>query len=120
MTIASQTIGSDETLRQAQNTMVDHGLSHLPVVDAGKVVGVISQRELHLLETIGGVDLDVGSVTDSTLLSVYRCHPEDSLRDVARIMAARTYGCAVVVDRGAVLGIFTATDALACLAAALA
>jgi CBS domain-containing protein len=49
---------------------------------------------------------------------VYAVAPGDLVADVASTMGERKYGCAIVVDRGHVVGIFTATDALALLARA--
>jgi CBS domain-containing protein len=40
------TVGPQTTLREAAKNMADRWIRHLPVVDGGKVVGVISQRDL--------------------------------------------------------------------------
>jgi CBS domain-containing protein len=40
------TVGPQATLREAAKIMADRWIRHLPVVDGGKVVGVISQRDL--------------------------------------------------------------------------
>lgn len=40
------TVGPQSTLREAAKIMADRWIRHLPVVDGGKVVGVISQRDL--------------------------------------------------------------------------
>jgi acetoin utilization protein AcuB len=75
-------------------------------------VGVLTQRDLYFLETITGVDVAIDTVTDAMSPDVYSVAPDERVRDVARTMADRKLGCAVVVDRDAVVGIFTATDAL--------
>lgn len=119
MTPAPHTIGSDQKLAQAHKIMRERGLRHLPVLRAGKLVGVLSQRDLFFLETISGVDVDIDAVSDAMTPDVYTAHPDDAVRDVARVMATRKFGCAVVVENGRLLGIFTATDALRHLADAL-
>jgi CBS domain-containing protein len=40
------TVGPQASLREAAKIMVDRWIRHLPVVDGGKVVGVLSQRDL--------------------------------------------------------------------------
>jgi acetoin utilization protein AcuB len=112
MTPAPHTIGSDQKLALAHKIMREHELRHLPVLRAGKLVGVLSERDLFFLESIAGVDVDIDSVADAMSADVYTAAPEDALRDVVRMMSNRKYGCAVVIDNGRLIGIFTATDAL--------
>ncbi len=40
------TVSPSTTLREAAKLMADNWIRHLPVVDSGKVVGIISQRDL--------------------------------------------------------------------------
>ena len=46
MTQDPLTIGPDEQVEDALRTMLDHGFRHLPVVNAGEVVGIVSIRDL--------------------------------------------------------------------------
>jgi acetoin utilization protein AcuB len=119
MTHAPYTIGSDQTLAAAHRMMREHGLRHLPVLRGGRLVGVLTQRDLYFLETISGVDVAIDKVADAMSPEVYTVAPEAQLRDVARTMADRKLGCAVVVYKGQVVGIFTSIDALRHLADAL-
>jgi acetoin utilization protein AcuB len=47
---------------------------------------------------------------------VYSVGPDAHLDTVARTMAEHKYGCAVVLYKGKLLGVFTTTDALRALA----
>jgi acetoin utilization protein AcuB len=116
MTPTPHTIGSDQKLETAHRMMREHGLRHLPVLRAGKLVGVISQRDLYFVEALAGVDVSVDAVADAMTSEVYTVTPEERLADVVTEMAEHRYGCTVVVERGRVVGIFTATDALRVLA----
>jgi CBS domain-containing protein len=40
------TVGPQASLREAAKIMADRWIRHLPVIDGGKVVGVLSQRDL--------------------------------------------------------------------------
>lgn len=112
MTPAPHTIGSDQKLALARSIMRDHGLRHLPVLRGGKLVGVLSERDLLFLESMAGVDLEIDCVADAMTPDIYTAHPDDALRDVARIMYLHKFGCAVVMDGSRLLGIFTTSDAL--------
>ena len=46
MTKEPVTVGPGTSLREAAKLMAEKWIRHLPVVDAGKVVGIISQRDL--------------------------------------------------------------------------
>jgi CBS domain-containing protein len=117
MSIAPVVVGSERTLAEAHRLMRERGIRHLPVVDAGRLVGVVSQRDLYLLESLDGIDPGVESVREAMAPDPYAVPPDAPLAAVAAEMAARKYGCAVVVDRGAVIGLFTTVDALRALSA---
>lgn len=112
MTPVPYTIGSDQRLSKAHAMMRAHELRHLPVLRGGQLVGVLSQRDLYFLESLAGVDVEIDTVTDAMSADVYCVDPDEDLRDVAGLMALKRYGCAVVLERGHVVGIFTVTDAL--------
>ncbi len=112
-------VSSRLTLVEAHQVMREKGIRHLPVVDEGRLVGVVSQRDLYLLETLRGVDAARELVDDAMSSEPYTVGPDAALEEVAHEMATRRAGSAVVVDTGAVVGIFTSTDALRALAAVL-
>lgn len=112
MTPQPVTIGRKESLTTAHRLMREHGVRHLPVLEHGDLVGIVSQRDLLFLETIRGVDADVDIVEDAMTTDTYAVSPETPIATVADHMARMRYGCAVIMERGRVAGIFTATDAL--------
>jgi CBS domain-containing protein len=119
MTIGPVVIASDRTLAEAHRVMRERCIRHLPVVDGGKLVGVVSQRDLYLLETLKGVDPETERVAEAMSADPFAVGPDVALEEVAARMAEHKYGCAVVVDRGAVIGLFTTVDALRALASLL-
>lgn len=116
MTVSPVVIGSDRTLSDAHRTMREHGIRHLPVVDGGRLVGLVSQRDLYLAETLRGVDPETDAVREAMSADPYTVAPGAPLDEVAATMAERKLGSAVVVDRGSVIGLFTTVDALRALA----
>lgn len=107
------------TMAHALRIMDEHAFRHLPVTANGKLVGVVSERELKIVENMRGIDSAMCVVGDFIVGAPYSVAPDASLREVAREMAAHKYGSAVVVDGGKVVGLFTTTDALRALDAIL-
>jgi len=116
MTRGAHSIGRFQTLQAAHKLMRENHIRHLPVLDAGKLVGIVSDRDLHLVETLQDVDPAAVQVEDAMTEEPYTVEPDAPLAQVARIMAEHKYGCAVVQHHGRVLGVFTTTDALRALA----
>ena len=117
MTNQPVTVGRQESLTTAHRLMRSHDIRHLPVLEHGDLVGIVSQRDLLFLETIRGIDVDKDLVEDAMTTDTYAVSPDTPVATVAREMARKRYGCAVIMERGRVAGIFTATDALRIVAA---
>lgn len=116
MTPQPLTIGREQTLVTAHKMMAENGIRHLPVLEHGDLVGVVSQRDLYFVETIAGVDKFADKVEDAMSSDARKFEPLAPLSEVAREMFENRLGCAVVVERDRVVGIFTAMDALRILA----
>ncbi|HEY8077589.1 MAG TPA: CBS domain-containing protein [Labilithrix sp.] len=116
MTPQPVTIGRKQTLETAHAMMREHRCRHLPVLEHGDLVGVLSQRDLYFLESLGGIELEKDIVEDAMATDAYSVGPDELLAAVCAHMAEHKLGCAVVLERDRVAGIFTATDALRVLA----
>jgi acetoin utilization protein AcuB len=111
MTRAPRTIRPRQTLAEAHRLMRRNQIRHLPVLERGKLVGIVSQRDLALIETLPDVDPTEVPVEDAMVGKVYVVAPGAGLGEVAGEMARRKLGAAVVAVDGRVVGVFTATDA---------
>lgn len=120
MTPTPHSVGKEQMLSVAQRLMRENGCRHLPVLEHGKLVGIVSERDLLFVQAIPGVDVNTTKVEDAMTQSVYCVPPEQRLRAVVAEMAEHRYGCAVVVEGSKVVGVFTTTDALDVLAHHLA
>lgn len=110
MTTSPHTIGVDQPLSQAHAVMHKHKIRHLPVLQAGKLVGVLTDRDLHLVETLKDVDPEKVTVEDAMTAGPYSIAPDAPLDEVAAEMAEHKYGCAVVLDNNHVVGVLTTVD----------
>jgi len=111
MTTDVQTIGDDQPMSAAHRMMRDQRIRHLPVLHQGKVVGIVTDRDLRLVETLSDVDPNKVAVSEAMTPDPYVVSPDAALDEVVATMAAKKYGSAVISDHGHVVGIFTTVDA---------
>jgi CBS domain-containing protein len=112
MTAGPQTIEPVATLEDAHRLMRLHRIRHLPVVEKGDLVGLVSLGDLHLLETLKGVDPEAVEVAEAMSRCTYAVGPDEPLARVVQTMMDAKMGSAVVVEAGAIIGVFTLIDAL--------
>jgi acetoin utilization protein AcuB len=117
MTPDPTTIELHQTLSTARKLMRDKNIRHLPVVQEGKLAGILSNRDLQFIETLGTLDIETALVEDAMIFEPLQFGPEVTLREVAQSMVRTKAGSAVIIDQGRVVGIFTNVDALRALAA---
>jgi acetoin utilization protein AcuB len=118
MTSMPGTIDADRTLEQAREVMFEFQSRHLPVLRDGMLVGIISQRDIAVAESLGPRG-KAHSVEEAMSAPAFTCGPDAHLHAVATEMADHKYGTAVVVEREHplhVIGLFTTVDALRALA----
>lgn len=110
-------IESSAGLRESSDMMAEYGIRHLPVVDEGLLVGLISERDVREGLAAGGDKLRVQDVMKADVYAVMSSTP---LLEVIEEMSQMKIGSAVVINRHReVVGIFTTIDALELLAAYL-
>ena len=119
MTATPHTIGSDQSMAKASELMKELGIRHLPVLKGGKLLGVVSDRDVKIVESFHDVNPENVSVDEGLYHEAYSVTSATPLKDVAREMSKHKYGSAVVMDDLQVVGIFTTVDALRALADAL-
>lgn len=112
MTYDPMFIEASATIENAQKLMKQHHIRHLPVVDGGKVSGILSDRDVKLaLGAVGGSPERL-KVDDIAHRQVYKVPAATPIDQVCSQMASKQYGCAVIEENGRLVGIFTTVDAL--------
>jgi acetoin utilization protein AcuB len=115
MTREPYSVSSTETLARARTLMRLHQIRHLPVVDGSKLVGVVSDRDVAVVEAVPGIDLahvEISRVMEPALTA----WSEEAIDEVSLKMASQRRDCVVIHSGHGVAGVFTATDALQALA----
>lgn len=119
MTAQPHTIGDDQTLAAARERMHHYGVRHLPVLHGGHLVGVVSDRDIAMVEALPGIDIGTVKVEEAMAEEPYTVRIDTSLAEVATTMAERRIGTTIIVDGedgDHAVGVFTTTDALRALA----
>jgi CBS domain-containing protein len=105
------TVQPEDMAWLASQKMAWGGVRHIPVIREGRLVGLVSERDLavHHAQVSGGDGIRIEAIM--------RAHPqtaapEDSITEVTARMAANKISCLPVVDKGALVGIITTTDIL--------
>lgn len=107
MTTLPHTIGAQQTLTKAEKMMHEYKVRHLPVLEGGEIVGILSDRDLKLVESFHDVDPNEITVAEAYTPDPFIVSPNASLAEVCSEMASRKYGCALICDNNKLVGIFT-------------
>src|SRR5688572_20368250 len=102
------TIGPKEAASEAWTRMRRRRIRHLVVMEGGRLVGVLSERDLG---GRAGADIRRGrKVQDLMTPQVESAAPETTIRAAAELMRKRLIGSLPVLDGDRLVGIVTATD----------
>jgi acetoin utilization protein AcuB len=122
MTPFPHSIDVDAPLAQARKMMREGHFRHLPVTSGRDIVGVVTDRDIKLLlgPDFGNPDERELKVYDAYIDKPCVVPASTPVATVARAMAERHIGSALVIKNGKLVGIFTVTDACRALAEVLA
>jgi CBS domain-containing protein len=115
------TLKPEDTLDLANDVISLGRIRHIPVVEDGRLVGLLSERDLigAAATTIFGLKQKRKSALLKTVLikdvmkkRVISVKPDTPIKDAAHLMADKKIGCVPVVTAGALVGLVTTTDIL--------
>jgi acetoin utilization protein AcuB len=108
MTPRPVTVAPDQKLTAACAVMQQHGFRSLPVMQDGKLLGIITDRDirthLNYIESI-----EVAKVMSEKLITV---SPHTSIWDAAELLGEKKIGALPVIEEGQLVGVISSTDLL--------
>jgi CBS domain-containing protein len=118
---APVTLSPEDTLDLANDIIYLGRVRHIPILDKGRLVGILSQRDLFGAAATAVLGLkgktkkallkstQIKEVMSKTVVTV---SPEATVKEAARKMAQKKIGCLPVVDAGTLVGLLTTTDVM--------
>lgn len=116
MTPFPHSVEADAPVTAARATMLANGIRHLPVLDGGRLTGVLTLRDVERLEALSAGATASTRVGAICRFPAYTVELDEPLDNVLLHMANERLGSALVLRQGRVVGIFTVTDACRLLA----
>lgn len=112
-------IGPKVTLPEAQGVMKERRIRRLPVVDRGRLVGILTEGDLRGAESSAATTLSIlewhyllGKLTVEKIMTwePITLKPDATIRQAAQLMLAHKIGGLPVVENDKLIGIITESD----------
>ncbi len=121
MTAEPLTIGRNDVLSLTGDLMTQRQVRHFPVVESGRLVGILSHRDVvhaAVSSTMGygskasDAFLSTVAVKEAMTEEVVTASPDDDVASAARAMLEHRIGCLPVLSGKDLVGIITESDLL--------
>jgi CBS domain-containing protein len=104
-------VDTDDEVAEVERLMTEHHIHHIPVQQDGRVVGIVSARDLFRLgDRFLPIDKARMRARELMVGDPYIVGFETPLNEVALEMANRHIGSAIVIHHAKLAGILSATD----------
>lgn len=119
MTAQVFTVNPDKTIADTMALMREKKISRMPVVEKGKLVGLVTDGDLREVSPSPATTLSVFElnyliaktpIREVALKKVFTCHPDTQIEDAALLMRDHKIGGLPVVEGDKVVGIITSSD----------
>lgn len=113
------TITQQTTLPEAQRLIQEHNIRRLPVMDNGKLIGIVTLGDIREAHPSGATTLSVYELNylldkltakDFMTRNPVTISPDATIAEAARLMVVHKFGGLPVMEAGKLVGIITETD----------
>jgi acetoin utilization protein AcuB len=116
MTRNPRTVSPDDSLSFAAGILREHRFHHLPVVEGGRLVGILSDTDLRNV-SFAAIPAEEGAKGDQPVRAAMRSEvwsvtPDDSVEDALLILTREKFGALPVLSGDRLVGIITRADLL--------
>ena len=115
------TLKPEDSLSLASDVIALGRIRHIPVVDDGRLVGIVTERDLigaAASQIFGLKQKNKSALLKSVQIKevmkrrVLTAAPDTPIKEIAQLMADKKIGCVPIVSAGALVGLVTTTDLL--------
>jgi len=119
MTYNVVSIPSNTSVAEAKRIMLGHKIKHLPVIDKGQLVGIVTDTDIEQVSPSKATSLSVWELTyllektpvkDIMKKDVVTVDPDTDAEKAVAIAQKNKVGSAIVVEKNRVVGIVTTDD----------
>lgn len=110
MTSSVVSLNSNDSTKKAAELMKEHNIGSVPVCQDGKVIGIITDRDIALRTVGDGKDAKTVTVRDIMSSNPVLGTPDMSIDEASRIMSDRQIRRLPVVDNNNLVGILALGD----------
>src|SRR5947209_7811274 len=111
MTSNPKTVSSDKTVVDAAKIMQQEDAGVVPIVDGGKLIGVLTDRDIAIKVVAAGKDPKATKVTQVASQDLVTVDPQQGLDEALRLMAQhQVRRLPVVEEDGQLVGIVAQAD----------
>lgn len=113
MTPFPYSVPLETTLTSLKELMQKHNIHHIPVMNSGEIVGVITGRDVEARQAknVDGDKEQTLKVMHSNMQKPYIVDINEPLENVLLTMANKRIGSTVITKHGKLVGVFTYIDA---------
>ncbi len=120
MTTNLITLDVKEGLERAEHLLKKYKIRHIPVIDKGKIVGMISLNDILRISFADGAYREEDNIASSIyemftirqmmISNLETVRPDTTIKEVAELLIKREYHSLPVVEDGILKGMVTTTD----------
>lgn len=119
MTSQVFTVSPEDNIADTMALMREKKINRLPVVEKGKLVGIVTDGDLREVSPSPATTLSIFElnylvaktpIRDVAVKKVLTCAPDTKIEDAALVMREHGIGALPVLEQGKLVGIITATD----------
>ncbi len=120
MTTDFKTVGANELLNVAEDILFSNQFKHLPVVQKGKLVGIISKTDIKRMsfaDEFGSSEFEADqeifkmlTVSQVMVNKPFTLNIDASIKDVAEVLSKKEFRSIPIMNKDEVVGIVTTKD----------
>lgn len=103
-------VNPDDNVERAAQLMSEYNVGSVPVCDNGKILGIVTDRDITLRSVAKGTESKSQSVREIMSSNPVCGSPEQDIHDAARIMSERQIRRLPIVDNGNLVGMVALGD----------